>query len=82
MPLPLSAARDEPTLTPLTPIAAALHRAYETLPEHHRESLALARSGWTFAQIADRQGLPVERVRTTVLQAVLALTQVRLALTA
>lgn len=67
-------------MTPLTPIAAALHRAYEALPDHHREALALARGGWTFAQIAERQGLPVERVRVGVLQAVLALTQVRLAL--
>ncbi|MGZ6792640.1 MAG: sigma factor-like helix-turn-helix DNA-binding protein [Mycobacteriales bacterium] len=69
-------------MTPLTPIAAALHRAYETLPDGSREALSLARGGWTFAQIADRQGVPVERVRVGVLQAVLVLTQVRLALSA
>ncbi len=54
-------------------------QAYEGLPDSHRQALALSRTGMSAGAIAAQSGVPVERVRTWVLHAVLALTQARLA---
>jgi DNA-directed RNA polymerase specialized sigma24 family protein len=62
-------------LTPARAVAAAL----TALPASHRDALLLARQGLTYAQVAERLGLPVEKVRSSVLHSVLALTQARLA---
>jgi DNA-directed RNA polymerase specialized sigma24 family protein len=60
---------------------AAVDRALAELPDGHRQVLLLTRSGLGYREIAERWGIPVERVRATALHAVLALTRARLAAT-
>ena len=61
---------------------AAVDRALAELPDSHRQVLLLTRDGLGYREIAERWGIPVERVRATALHAVLALTRARLAATA
>jgi DNA-directed RNA polymerase specialized sigma24 family protein len=63
----------------MTPGTRATLEAYAGLPDTHRSVLALTRSGMSYAAIAEQTGVPVARIRTWALHAVLALTQARLA---
>lgn len=51
--------------------------ALDALPETHRNVLLLARSGLSYAAIAEGSGMSAARVRTWALHASLALTQAR-----
>lgn len=66
-------------MPPTTASALAVDRALQALPEGHRQALLLSRAGLTYFQVADRLGLPVEKVRAAVHASVRSLTQARLA---
>lgn len=59
--------------------ANPVQAAYEGLPDSHRCVLQLARSGSSYAEIADRLGVTPQLVSTWAMHAMLALTRARTA---